>query len=288
MADWFYSKSGKQLGPVSETVLFQLAASGQVLPDDLVWKEGMAQWMKASQVPGMIPPSATGTPQAMPSHSAGLVPHYATPQFSADSESTSGLAIASLVCGLILCVPVCWLLAIIFGIVGINQTGPGKRRGRGMAIAGLVLGCVGPLLMVPFLLSIMLPSLNRARETANRVKCAANERSIGQAILLYCNDNQGTYPPDLVTLLKSEDITANLFVCPTSNDTPAPTPDQLLSGGHCSYVYLGKGFTSMTASGVILYENANDHGGGVNMLFADGSVQFIPKADPRYAAVVGR
>ena len=49
MADWFYSKSGKQLGPVSETVLFQLAASGQVLPDDLVWKEGMAQWMKASR-----------------------------------------------------------------------------------------------------------------------------------------------------------------------------------------------------------------------------------------------
>ena len=55
--------------------------------------------------------------------------------------------------------------------------------------------------------SILLPSLSRARETANRVKCASNERQIGQAILLYSNDNKGKYPPDLGTLIKTQDIT---------------------------------------------------------------------------------
>jgi prepilin-type N-terminal cleavage/methylation domain-containing protein/prepilin-type processing-associated H-X9-DG protein len=48
--------------------------------------------------------------------------------------------------------------------------------------------------IIALLISILLPSLNRARETANRVKCASNLRQIGQAILLYSNDDKGPYP----------------------------------------------------------------------------------------------
>src|SRR3954464_15187932 len=47
--------------------------------------------------------------------------------------------------------------------------------------------------IIALLISILLPSLNRARETANRVKCASNLRQIGQALLLYANDNKGNY-----------------------------------------------------------------------------------------------
>lgn len=48
--------------------------------------------------------------------------------------------------------------------------------------------------IIALLISILLPSLNRARETANRVKCSSNLRQIGQAIQLYGNENRGTFP----------------------------------------------------------------------------------------------
>ena len=52
---------------------------------------------------------------------------------------TSGFSIAALVLGLL----GIWPLAIIFGGIGLSQTKPGRNvSGRGMAIAGLVLGIV--------------------------------------------------------------------------------------------------------------------------------------------------
>ena len=48
--------------------------------------------------------------------------------------------------------------------------------------------------IIALLISILLPSLNRAREMANRVKCASNLRQIGQAMLLYANENNGNWP----------------------------------------------------------------------------------------------
>ena len=48
--------------------------------------------------------------------------------------------------------------------------------------------------IIALLISILLPSLNKARETANRAKCASNMHQIGLAILLYQQDNQQLYP----------------------------------------------------------------------------------------------
>jgi hypothetical protein len=54
---------------------------------------------------------------------------------------TSGAAITSLVCGLLMCIPfVTGLIAVITGIIGIGTTGNPAVRGRGIAIAGLILG----------------------------------------------------------------------------------------------------------------------------------------------------
>ena len=56
-------------------------------------------------------------------------------------RSTSKSAVASLVLGILGCIPVITgIPAAIFGFIGIRQTRDPMVRGRGMAIAGLVLG----------------------------------------------------------------------------------------------------------------------------------------------------
>jgi prepilin-type N-terminal cleavage/methylation domain-containing protein/prepilin-type processing-associated H-X9-DG protein len=57
--------------------------------------------------------------------------------------------------------------------------------------------------IIALLISILLPSLNRARETANRVKCASNLKQVGQAILLYSNENRNAYPRTIITTAAS-------------------------------------------------------------------------------------
>src|SRR5687767_12458003 len=96
------------------------------------------------------------------------VPHgYAYPF---QPVKTDGVSIAALVVGLIgMCVPLLNIVAIILGAIGMSRTNKPGIGGKGFAIAGLVLGIVGFLSSV-MMISIMLPALNRVRETANRAK----------------------------------------------------------------------------------------------------------------------
>lgn len=49
--------------------------------------------------------------------------------------------------------------------------------------------------IIAILMTLLLPALGRARHLANRVVCASNLRSIGQANKVYSNQYKGSYPP---------------------------------------------------------------------------------------------
>ena len=48
--------------------------------------------------------------------------------------------------------------------------------------------------IIALLISILMPALSRARDHANRVKCLSNLRQIGQAFMMYLNENKGFFP----------------------------------------------------------------------------------------------
>lgn len=206
----------------------------------------------------------------------------------ADARSNP-LALASLICGCVLCVPfLAGIAAIVTGGIGLRKTRDPAVTGRGMAIAGMVLGIINLLgwgAYFGLILAIMVPSMGRARQTANQVACASQLKSLGSAILLYSNEYRGVYPASLDQLYLSQDIPPEVFVCPSSNDTeatganPQAIAKDLTAGGHLSYVYLGKGMNnSVSANTIIAYEPLSNHGTGSNFLFGDGLVRFILSA----------
>ena len=54
--------------------------------------------------------------------------------------------------------------------------------------------------IIALLISILLPSLNRARQQAMAISCGSNLRQIGVALMLYVNDNRGVLPPGALAI----------------------------------------------------------------------------------------
>ena len=95
-------------------------------PSDPYWQQPGAS--VPPPPPGMYPPGQPPT----------IYYNYAKP------GRTSGLAIASMVLGIVWVYWIGSILAVIFGHIAISQTSRDETlRGRGMAVAGLVLGYVG-------------------------------------------------------------------------------------------------------------------------------------------------
>lgn len=52
--EWYYLKNGEKVGPISSTELKNLAVKQEIMPSDLIWKEGLEKWVKAKSVNGLF------------------------------------------------------------------------------------------------------------------------------------------------------------------------------------------------------------------------------------------
>jgi prepilin-type N-terminal cleavage/methylation domain-containing protein/prepilin-type processing-associated H-X9-DG protein len=59
--------------------------------------------------------------------------------------------------------------------------------------------------IIALLVGILMPALSRAKESANRIACLANLRTLGQGFVMYTNDNRGRYPRPAAGGAKYED-----------------------------------------------------------------------------------
>jgi prepilin-type N-terminal cleavage/methylation domain-containing protein/prepilin-type processing-associated H-X9-DG protein len=66
---------------------------------------------------------------------------------------------------------------------------PGENAGFTLAELLVVIGVIG------ILIALILPALAGARQAAEQLQCASNLRNIGMGIVIYLDQNQGTFPP---------------------------------------------------------------------------------------------
>jgi hypothetical protein len=149
---WWYGSQGQQMGPVSEGEMRSMVAAGQLGPDTMVWREGMTGWqpLPACLELSTANPWMTGY--------VGVAP----------TGTTSGLAIASLVCGIVSLMAVfCYISgvaaipAVICGHLALRRIRNAQVPigGRGLAIAGLItgyLGLLGQLAMIGVIVAIIV------------------------------------------------------------------------------------------------------------------------------------
>lgn len=99
---------------------------------------------------------------------------------------TSGMAIASLITGIVGAFP----LAIIFGHIALSQIkkSSGRLSGFGLALAGTILGYVGlAVMLLLFAMSILFVGARAWKRGSDRAACILQTRNMQQAVRGHAN-----------------------------------------------------------------------------------------------------
>jgi hypothetical protein len=196
-------------------------------------------------------------------------PTYPPPDRNAPQASGGGLATAAFVLAIVgLVVPLLGVVALILGIVALAK----GTANRGLAIASVCIAPVSLLLCVGSI-GIFLPALGKAREAARHIKSSTQIRGIGQAMVIYAQNNNDWYPEPGADwqgrLLKMGAISREML------QAPGAPP------GMESYYYIPGKQSKFDANTVILYENpdlwrtGSGRVEGGNVFYDDGHVEWI-------------
>lgn len=165
---WYYSKNGTQLGPVAQSELISKLASGEVSPSDLVWKDGMADWIPAAQVADLRPVTSAPAPVSTVAPGSPATPYsppvspYAPPAVT--SEVIPSYLWQSIVVTLLCCMP----LGVV-GIINAAKVDTLKRAGdiigaktasanaKKWTLIGFIIGLI--LNIIVFVISFLAPMM---------------------------------------------------------------------------------------------------------------------------------
>ena len=160
-------------------------------------------------------------------------------------KTNDSLSIASLVLGIlsmILCSIFTGIPAVITGHMALGRTkrSPAEHGGKGLAIAGLVMGYASIamlIVMVPLIAALVLPAMAKAKSHASRVSCVNHMKLIGLAARMYANDHNDKWPANF-QVMSNELNSTKILICP-SDRTKQPANDWAsLTEANVTYQFL--------------------------------------------------
>lgn len=200
------AQNGEKTGPFDRDEVYRRLVAGELKPTDLGWHEGLAEWEPLSKlIPPQVPPIIASTTVFAP----------AAVQWSpaaAGAPGTSGLAIGSLICGILgfLTLGLTSIPAVIMGHLSLSKIkkSMGALGGKGLAIAGLITGylCFA-LFLFAVVASMAMSSFTNAQLAARQMQAVQNAKQLVVGMRLYAADHDSNLPPTLETLFEEGLVT---------------------------------------------------------------------------------
>ena len=154
MTQWYVAVEGRRYGPVTAEQLGAWAQQGRLTAQDLVWREGMAEWVAAGTVEELAALFAGGVAGATPAGGppptppGGFAPAAAGP--SEHLRPHRGGAVLTLgILGLVVCA-ICGAIAWSMGNTDLREMAAGTMdpSGEGLTKAGKICGMISVILAI--------------------------------------------------------------------------------------------------------------------------------------------
>ena len=92
---WYYTNEGKQMDAVTIKELKRLVGDGVLKPTDMVWKDGMPRWIRASSVAELFPDPSSSLDRFFTSTTAPEGTKASAPPASGPPAGSTAVAAAA-------------------------------------------------------------------------------------------------------------------------------------------------------------------------------------------------
>lgn len=193
--DWYYFQNGSQVGPVTESAVREMLQSGRLRWDDLVWHDGLPDWLSAERIPNLassrvlpIPAPAPAPPPFVPSQPLSAIRPLspsapAAPMLADVSQATAAILGKTRpwvrLLGILAFVGC--ILMVLFGVgalVVALTTGGGGITGVGIGAAALLAYLIAAVLIFPIGLF-----LNRFAKAIRTLQASGRNEDLERALL---------------------------------------------------------------------------------------------------------